>query len=182
MTVLLPVANGSEEMEAVIVVDMLRRASVDVIVAGDADIVHCSRGIRLIPDKSIDDIDEDRMFDAIVLPGGRQGVDALATSVTLENIVRRHHAAKRTIAAICAAPLLLHDWALLKKASVVTCHPSIDNVMSAYTLSSERVVVDGHIVTSRGAGTAIEFALTLIRLLVDETTALRIAGDIVLYE
>ena len=71
MAVLVPIANGTEEMEATIIIDMLRRAGVDVLVAGDGDMVTCSRGIRIIPDTNIDDISDDDEFDAIVLPGGR---------------------------------------------------------------------------------------------------------------
>ena len=73
MTCLIPIANGSEEMEAVILIDMLRRAGVDVTVAGDGDMVTCSRGVRIVPDIALDDLADDDEFDLIVLPGGDQG-------------------------------------------------------------------------------------------------------------
>jgi DJ-1 family protein len=182
MNVLVPIANGSEEMETVIIVDMLRRAGVAVTLAGDADIVTCSRGVRIIPDVILEDLDDDTTFAAIVLPGGSQGVANLADNVQLEGMVRRHKAAGRLTAAICAAPTLLHDWQLLQPSTVVTGHPSVQQVFDSYTFSFDRVVEDGQVITSRGAGTAFEFSLALIRRLVDSTIARRIAGDIVLYE
>ncbi|MCU0331278.1 MAG: DJ-1/PfpI family protein [Candidatus Kapabacteria bacterium] len=182
MNVLVPIANGSEEMEAVIIVDMLRRAGVGVTLAGDADIVTCSRGVRIIPDVVLEDLEDDTNFDAIILPGGAQGVSNLAANGQLESMVRRHRAAGRLTAAICAAPTILHDWQLLPSSATVTGHPSVQHVLDAYTFSFDRVVEDGQVITSRGAGTAFEFSLALIRRLMDTTIARRIAGDIVLYE
>jgi putative intracellular protease/amidase len=86
------------------------------------------------------------------------------------------------IGAICAAPRVLHEFGMLKAGQQVTSHPSIEADLKHYTYSLERVVSDAGVVTSRGAGTAFEFALALIRLLVDDKTATRVATDIVLYE
>lgn len=181
-TALVPIANGSEEMEAVIVIDLLRRAGIDVTVAGDATVVTCSRGVKIIPDTTIEELTDDDTYDAVVLPGGSQGVDALAASHTLELLVRRHHAAKKYIAAICAAPTLLHEWGLLAPATVVTSHPGVESVLQGHTYVTDRVVTAGRIITSRGAGTATEFSLEIIRRLVGDAAAARVATDIVLYE
>jgi DJ-1 family protein len=182
MTVLVPIANGSEEMEAVIVIDMLRRAGVDVTVAGDGDMVTCSRGIRIIPDIAIDDISDDDEYDAIVLPGGGHGVENLISNVSFASILARHAAKRGIIGAICAAPRMLHEMGLLKAGAKITSHPSTEQDLKVYDYRTDRVVTDGRVITSRGAGTAFEFALALIRVLEDDATAMRIASDIVLYE
>ena len=169
-------------MEAVIIIDMLRRAGVDVVVAGDGDMVTCSRGIRIIPDISIDEIHDDDHFDAVILPGGSQGVEAFASNSTLAHIVARLRNSKALVGAICAAPAALHEYGLLRSGQIVTGHPSIMNVLAPYTYSLNRVAEDQGIITSRGAGTAFEFALALIKRLVSEEAARRIATDIVLYE
>ncbi len=180
--VLVPIANGTEEMEAVIIIDMLRRASLDVTVAGEGDIVVCSRGVRIVPDVHIDDIHDDHHYDAIVLPGGEQGVSNFINNHALEQILERHVSQKGLIGAICAAPMVLHEYGLLPARVVVTSHPSIANVLAPYTYTLDRVASDGRIITSRGAGTAFEFSLALIRKLTDDTTATRIATDIVMFE
>ena len=180
--ILVPISNGTEEMEAVIIIDMLRRAGCDVTVAGDGDVVVCAWGTRILPDMMIDDIADDDVYDAIVLPGGTQGVNHFIANEQLEQIIKRHHATKSLIGAICAAPLVLHDFGLLPDNAVVTSHPGVAETFAPYTYTLERVAADGNIVTSRGAGTAFEFALALIRRLVDEKTSLRLASDIVMYE
>ena len=180
--ILVPIANGTEEMEAVIIIDMLRRASMEVTIAGDGNVVVCSRGVRMVPDIIIEDITEDECYDAIIIPGGSQGVGNFLNNHALEQILLRHMARKGLIGAICAAPMVLHEFGLLHQGAVVTSHPSIADVLAPYTYTLERVAIDGHVVTSRGAGTAFEFCLALIRKLADEATATRIATDIVMYE
>lgn len=182
MNVLVPIANGTEEMEAVIIVDMLRRAGLNVIVAGNSDVVTCSRGIRIVPDKRFEYINEDDHFDAIVLPGGQQGVEEFISSSVLEQILKRHTKSKGITAAICAAPIVLHEFGLLTSKATVTSHPSVEQDLASYTYVLDRVARDGQIITSRGAGTAFEFTLALITALTDSTIATRIATDIVLYE
>jgi len=169
-------------MEAVIIIDMLRRAGLDVVVAGDGDMVTCSRGVRIIPDISIDDISDDDHFDAVVLPGGSGGVSNFAGNHVLAHIVARLRNNKAVIGAICAAPTVLHEYGLLKAGQVITSHPSVQDSLSMYSYSVERVIDDHNIITSRGAGTAFEFSLALIRKLADEATARKVATDIVLYE
>lgn len=180
--VLVPISNGTEEMEAVIIIDMLRRAGIDVVVAGDGDVVVCAWGTRILPDIMIDDIADDDLYDAIVLPGGTQGVNHFIANEQLQHIITRHHKAQGLIGAICAAPLVLHDFDLLPDKAVVTSHPGVAETFAPYTYTLDRVAIDGKVITSRGAGTAFEFALALIRRLSDEKTALRLASDIVMYE
>lgn len=180
--VLVPIANGSEEMEAVIIIDMLRRAGLDVEVAGAGDVVTCSRGVRIVPDIALHEISEDDTFAAIVLPGGSEGVEELIKNPYLENILRRHKERNGLIGAICAAPTILHEFRMLSAGTVLTSHPSVADQLKQYAYTLDRVAEDGLLITSRGPGTAIEFSLALIRRLADATTASRIASDIVLYE
>lgn len=179
---LLAIANGTEDMEAVIVADLLRRAGIDVTMAGESTLVTCAYGLKVAPDITIDDIADDEMFDVVILPGGGQGVDAFARNHALESIVRRHHHAEKYIAAICAAPTLLHEWRLLPSEAIVTSYPGFETALDDYTYLTIRVVVDHNIITSRGPGTAIEFALEIIRHLTNEAIESRVASDIVLYE
>lgn len=182
MKVLVPVANGTEDMEAVIIIDMFRRAGLDVLVAGDGDIITCAHGMRLIPDVALDTVDPDEDFDAVVLPGGSQGVSGLSSNDVLSRLLAKHRHHKRLIGAICAAPLILHEFGLLRGDAVVTSHPGVEKQLSMYTYSQDRVVEDDNIITSRGAGTAFEFALIIIQRLSGDAVATRVATDIVLYE
>lgn len=179
---LIAVANGTEDMEAVIVIDLLRRAGIDVTVAGESTMVTCAHGLKIVPDTTIDDVSDDDVFDVVILPGGGQGVDALGNNHALEQVVRRHYKAQKYIAAICAAPTLLHEWKLLPANAVVTSYPGYESVFQSYTYANIRVAVDHNLITSRGPGTTIEFALEIIRRLAGEAVASRIASDIVLYE
>ncbi|NQW29380.1 MAG: DJ-1/PfpI family protein [Ignavibacteria bacterium] len=182
MRVLVPIANGTEEMEAVIIVDMLRRAGCDVVVAGDGDLITCSRRVRIVPDVTLDDIADDELFEAIVIPGGSRGVTNLTENRSFEEILLRHRKKNGLVGAICAAPMLLHELGFLRAKDVITSHPSVADVLSRYSYTIDRVAVSGSIVTSRGAGTAFEFSLELIKILFDDTTASKVATDIVLYE
>lgn len=181
-TVLVPIANGTEEMEAVIIIDMMRRAGLDVTVAGDGNVVVCAHGVRIVPDMSIDDVLEDDHYHAIVLPGGSQGVTNFMSNHALQQILTRHRATNGLVGAICAAPTVLHEFGLLPSRAVVTSHPGSAEVLAPYSYSLDRVAIDGSIVTSRGAGTAFEFSLALIRILTDNSIATHIATDIVMYE
>lgn len=182
MTCLVLIANGTDEIEAVIAINMLRRAGVDVTIAGDGDMVTCSKGVRIVPDIAIDDIAEDDEFDYIVLPGGRQGVENFVSNDAIRQIVARHRKAKKPLAAICSAPVALHEFGLLRGGARITSHPSREPELNVYNYSHDRVVEDNGIITSRGAGTSFEFAMEIIRKHVDEAAARRIATDIVLYE
>jgi len=178
--VFVPVAHGTEEMEAVIIIDMLRRASLNVKVAGETEIITCSRGIKIIPDVLIHKMEPHEDFDAIVIPGGLEGTENLNNNDRFIEIL--HHNAKngKIIAAICAAPTILIRHQLLRADNHITSHPSVSNFFKEVNYSEDCVVVNGNFVTSRGAGTAFEFSLKLIELLCNKETANKIANQIVL--
>lgn len=176
---LLLLPYGAEEMEAVIIIDILRRAGVSVQVAGENEIVTCSRGVKIIPDILFDDLLEDEFFDAIILPGGADGVDSLASHPHIEKILHIQQKRGGIIAAICAAPILIAQFGLAKHGTALTSHPSVERQLSKFVYLQDTVVIDRNIITSRGAGTAIEFALTLVEILADEETKNKIANDIV---
>lgn len=176
-TALVILAPGFEEIEAVSVIDVLRRAEVDVTVAGtEPGILTGSRGVRIQPETLVSDL-PDAAWDAVVLPGGMAGTLALKAHEGVGELVRKQAAEGRWVGAICAAPLVLAHLGLLEKRTV-TCHPSVRDQVPAGRHSEERVVIDGNIVTSQGPGTAIEFALTLVRLLLGGEAAGSVSGPL----
>ncbi|MDH3197140.1 MAG: DJ-1/PfpI family protein [Candidatus Krumholzibacteria bacterium] len=169
--VIVPLAPGFEEIEAVVIVDFLRRAGLRVTVAAvvGALPVTGSHGIVVVADARIEDADLGAA-DAIVLPGGVPGARNLGASEILRAALREAAAAGRLLGAICAAPAVLDAHGLLAGRRA-TSHPNHRAEMTNCTYVEERVVTDGHVVTSRGAGTAVEFAAQLVRCLVGETAA-----------
>jgi 4-methyl-5(b-hydroxyethyl)-thiazole monophosphate biosynthesis len=163
--VLVPIADGSEEIEAVCIIDTLRRAGAEVTVASVGKLqVTASRGVKIVADARIADC-TGQTYDCIVLPGGMPGAEHLRDSAKLIEMLREQKQAGRLYAAICAAPaVVLQHHKLLEKVRA-TCHPAFLSKLNPAHASDERVVVDGHCVTSQGAGTAIEFALKLVELL-----------------
>lgn len=175
--VLVPLAEGVEEMEAVIVIDTLRRAGFEVVTAGlQAGPLTASRGVRLIPDTTLDEVDADA-FDALVLPGGK-GVARLRQDARVLAAVRTLHTQGRWVCAVCAAPLVLQDAGILAGRKV-TCFPGVAEQLTATARRPERVVVDGHLITSQGAGTSLEFALEMVRQLGGAALAERVAREMV---
>ena len=164
--VLVPLAPGFEEIEAITVIDILRRAGVDVTVAGThAGHIEASRKTRHVPDCTLDDIDASN-FDMIVLPGGQPGTNNLRKDPRVQRILEVLQAKNRLIAAICAAPSVLSTHGILK-GRIATSHPSVRTEVAAGAkeVSDQRVVIDGPIVTSQAAGTAMEFAFALVEIL-----------------
>lgn len=165
-SVLIPIADGSEELEAVTLIDLLRRAGIEVVVAGLKDgAVKCSRGTVILPDTSLDDV-LGRDFDMIVLPGGLPGADHLDQDPRIHSLLKRMADAGRYTAAICAAPKVLANAGLLD-GKQATSYPGVIDAMglAATRVLEQPVVSDGLVITSRGPGTAMEFALTLIEKL-----------------
>jgi 4-methyl-5(b-hydroxyethyl)-thiazole monophosphate biosynthesis len=166
-------------MEAVIIVDVLRRAGWQVATAGvTGRPVTASRGVQLVPDQAWPDAPGDT-FDALVLPGGGPGTKALAAHPGVLGAVRRFIGENRLVGAICAAPLVLQAAGVLSGRRV-TCHPGVAAELTATPRLPDRVVVDGSLVTSQGPGTAFEFALTLVRIRDGAPTADRLAREMVL--
>lgn len=171
---IIPIAEGFEEIEAVVLIDVLRRADVDVRVAGlTSGPVRGSRGVVLVPDCPLDEVLE-LAPDAVILPGGRGGAEALRDDDRVRKLVTEQLAAGRIVAAICAAPIALATAGLLA-GRVVTSHPSVRDELGDVRYSETRVVVDGTLVTSRGPGTALELALELVELLCGADVAESIA-------
>lgn len=168
--ILVPIADGFEEIEAVTIVDVLRRAEQDVTVAGlEAGIVTGSRGIRLQPDAALADLDVGG-FDVLCLPGGLGGTLALMEDERVLDALRRMHADGRITAAICAAPMVLAR-AGIESGHELTSHPSVrDRLGAAAVREAPRVVRSGSVLTSQGPGTAMEFALALVEDLCGRAT------------
>jgi 4-methyl-5(b-hydroxyethyl)-thiazole monophosphate biosynthesis len=163
--VLVPIADGSEEIEAVCIIDTLRRAGVEVTVASVNQLqVTASRGVKLVADARIADC-TGQIYDCIALPGGMPGAEHLRDAAELTEMLKKQKQAGRFYAAICASPAVVLQHHRLLENVRATCYPAFRNKLDPAHASDERVVVDGHCVTSQGPGTAIEFALRLVELL-----------------
>ena len=175
-TVLAIIAEGFEEIETITPVDVLRRAGVQVTVAALLEGIHVSgrTGVTLHADTTLAAVEE-RDYDCILLPGG-PGVKHLRADPRVRALVLRQAAANRWIAAICAAPTVLHDAGLLTNRRY-TAHFSVAAELPQI-LSAERVVKDGRLITSRGAGTALDFGLELVATLVSPEKSREIAQSI----
>lgn len=167
--VLVPLAQGCEELEAVTIIDLLRRAGIAVTVAGLEDgPVTASRGVVLLPETTLEAV-LGQDFDLVVLPGGLGGMQRLEADQRIAALLRRMTEQGRYVAAICAAPKVLVSAGLVKGREV-TAYPGVLDDQSGVRLSSAAVVRDGTFITSRGPGTAMDFALTLIDLLCGRET------------
>lgn len=164
--VLVPLAQGCEELEAITIIDLLRRAGIEVISAGlDTENITASRGVKLIPDTDLESALHDD-YDMIVLPGGLPGADHLDNDERLKSAIKRMANDDKYIAAICAAPKVLANVGVLAGKTATSYPGFLDGLsLSDTTLSGEAVVRDGKVITSRGPGTAMDFALELIEVL-----------------
>jgi 4-methyl-5(b-hydroxyethyl)-thiazole monophosphate biosynthesis len=175
-TILVPLAPGFEEIEFTTIVDVLRRAELDVTVAGLVPgPITGSHGIAVMPEVELADLPLER-FTMIVLPGGQPGATNLRKDERVLALVRRLAREGKRTAAICAAPVVLHDAGVLTDVQV-TSHPSVRaQLASARVLPDVRVVRSGSIVTSQGVGTALEFALALVADLCGEERSRELAA------
>jgi len=175
-TALVLLAEGVEEIEAVTPIDLLRRAGVDVTLASLSDQPHVTGrcGITMHADAALSEIGGN-LFDLLFLPGG-PGVKNLRADRRVDAVVRAHAAAGKWVAAICAAPTVLNAAGLLDGRRY-TAHFSVAGELP-HILAEQRVVVDGNILTSRGAGTALDFGLLLVEKLVSVEKAQEIARSI----
>jgi 4-methyl-5(b-hydroxyethyl)-thiazole monophosphate biosynthesis len=184
--VLVPLAPGCEELEAVTIVDLLRRAQIQVITAGlMAGPVNCSRGTVILPDTTLDQaLDDD--YDMVVLPGGQPGANNLESDARILQLLRSMATAGKYTCAICAAPKVLATAGVLAGKRATSFPGALDAARHAdVRIEPGAVVQDGKVVTSRGPGTAMDFALELIRLLAGaeqrdrvETSLMRPAGHV----
>ncbi len=163
-TVLVPLAEGFEELEAITIIDLLRRAEIEVVVAGLEDGPICaSRNTVHIADMTLDQALQQE-YQMVVLPGGMPGADHLNADPRIRQLLQQMAAEGRYTAAICAAPKVLADVGLLE-GKEATSYPGFLKESSANVVEGVDVVTDGKVVTSRGPGTAMDFALELIELL-----------------
>jgi 4-methyl-5(b-hydroxyethyl)-thiazole monophosphate biosynthesis len=175
-TVLTLLADGFEEIEATAPIDLLRRAGAKVTIAALGEGIHVSgrSGMVMHADTTLAAV-ESLAFDCVLLPGG-PGTKLLRADSRVRTLVQRQHADQRWLAAICAAPTVLNDAELLTGRRY-TAHFSVAEELPSL-LSAERVVVDGFLITSRGAGTALEFGLMLVEKLFSAEKSREIAASI----
>lgn len=174
-TALVPIADGTEEIEAVCIIDVLRRAGTSVTVASvDGLQVTASRGVKLLADRLLGEC-VGETYDVIVLPGGMPGAEHLRDSEELAEMLKRQQREGRLYGAICASPVVVLQHHGLLAHRRATCHPNFAAQLEDPQAVDMRVVVDGTCITSRGPGTAVEFALKLVEVLYGEQQAREIA-------
>ncbi|OHT24720.1 protein deglycase YajL [Providencia stuartii] len=184
-SVLICIANGSEEIETVTTADLLVRAGVAVTLASVTDdgsvTITASRGIKLIADTPLIKV-ADEPFDAIVLPGGMGGAETFRDSPLVVEKVRRMHLDGKIVAAICAAPAIVLEYHQLFPIGNMTGYPSTREQIAANKWVDKRVYFDERVnlLTSQGPATTFDFALKLIELLVGRDTAANVASQLVL--
>ena len=172
--VLVPLAEGFEEIEALAIVDVLRRAEIEVVVAAlQPGAVTSVRKITVLPDTTIDTISSDG-FDMIILPGGQPGTDNLNNDPRIHRLLADFQATGKLIGAICAAPMILAAAGLLS-GKRATSYPAYSNRLDGAVYDDRTVVTDGNIITSQGPGTAISFALAIVSRLTGKRNAEEIA-------
>ena len=180
-SVLMPLAEGFEELEAVTIIDILRRAGIRVVVAGLKDgPIKGSRDTQVLPDATLDAV-MDQDFDMIALPGGMPGVKHLHEDARVKRLLERYTQQDRFTAAICAAPSILADYGYLA-GKQATSNPKFKNqvAIDGVQYLEHSVVSDGNIVTSRGPGTSIPFALALVEKLAGREKRVEVESGLVL--
>ncbi|MBQ8497634.1 MAG: DJ-1/PfpI family protein [Clostridia bacterium] len=164
--VILFFANGTEEVEALTAVDLLRRAGAEVTVAGvGGPTVTGSHGIRITADTKAEDI-VSFDFDMVVIPGGLPGTTHLDENAIVDKTLCEVHKNGGFLAAICAAPLVLGKRGYLENKEAI-CYPGFEGYLAGARISEKRVCIDGNVITGAGAGVATDFALALIEVLYD---------------
>ncbi|MEA3254122.1 MAG: DJ-1 family glyoxalase III [Chloroflexota bacterium] len=164
MKAVVPLAEGFEEIEFNSIVDVLRRAGIEVVTASLKEgLIEGSHGIKVMPDTSIDNINPEQ-FDVIVIPGGDPGFVNLGKDRRVLKLVRELDKAGKYVTAICGGPVVL-SLAGIIKGRRVTSHPGARGLLTDAQYVEERVVVDGRLITSQGPGTAMEFAMKLVEIL-----------------
>ena len=181
---LVPIADGSEEIEAVTIIDVLRRAGVEVTVAsvgvGKTKQITAARGTNIVADSFIADC-ADKAWDLIAVPGGIEGADHLAASEILDQLLRSQAQQGKFYAALCAAPAVVLGSKGLLADKTATSHPRFYQSLIAKEVDTEsRVVVDGNCITSQGPGTAIDFALELVEQICGIVKREEVASPLVL--
>ena len=174
--VLVPIADGIEEIEAVCIIDILRRAEADVTVASVNDLqITASRGVKIVADAKMANC-KDESYDLIALPGGLPGAEYLRDSGELVEMLKKQKQQGKLYAAICASPaVVLQHHGLLDGISKATCYPSLADKLGGKAQRNERVVVDGTCITAQGPGVALEFGIKLVEMLFGKAKAAAVA-------
>ena len=172
-------ADGCEEIEGLTVVDVLRRAGIeiDMISINGSESVKSSHGVTFLADRLFEQTNLDD-YDAVVLPGGMPGTLNLKNHAGVFSAVQTFAAEGKLVAAICAAPSVLGAAGVLA-GKHATCHPGFEDQLTGAVISEEPVVTDGNLITSRGMGTAIDFALAILRYFKDDAAAEQIKKNLV---
>lgn len=166
-------ADGFEEVEAMAIIDVLRRAEIDTVVAGLHDgRITSSRKVNVIPDTVIDTVKAED-FDMIVLPGGQPGADNMNADTRVKDLIRNFIKKGKLAGAICAAPIVLAAAGVLK-GKRATSYPTYKDKVGDVIYEEKTVVVDGNVLTSRGPGTALYFGLAIVERLVGKEKAQKI--------
>jgi protein deglycase len=172
--VLLPLANGFEEIEAVALVDTMRRGGIEVVMAGvDGETLSGAHGIKVVSDCAIGSV-KACDFDMIVLPGGYKNTMTLAENITVQALIKEFDAKGKTVGAICAAPIALDRAGVLK--DEYTCYPGIPSEIKSSKFVEKSIVESGNVLTSRGPGTAIYFGIYIVEKLMGKETAEAVKG------
>jgi 4-methyl-5(b-hydroxyethyl)-thiazole monophosphate biosynthesis len=178
--VLVPIADGTEEIEAVTIVDVLRRAGAQVTVASVGELqITASRGVRLVADCLIGQC-VDIPYDLVALPGGMPGAEHLRDSAELKQILQRQNDAGGLLGAICAAPAVVLEAHGLLENRRATCHPNHVKSLHDPRAAGVPLLVDGTMVTSQGPGTAMTFALKLVEMLFGQEHREAVAGPMII--
>jgi len=175
--VCVPLAEGFEEIEAISLIDVMRRGGIEVIIAGvDKELVTGANGITVKAEIDIKEVKADDL-DMVVLPGGWGGTHILAENETVQQLLRDMKEKEKIVGAICAAPFALKQAGVLNDR--YTCYPSVEEQIGTdgYT-DKEKVVIDGNVMTSRGPGTSICFGLAIVRKLVGEDVYEQLKGGL----
>lgn len=175
-------AGGFEEVEALTTVDLLRRANikVDMVSVNKEKVVEGAHGITVIADQRIREISADS-YDALILPGGMPGTIHLGECSELMELLDDYFQKGKLVGAICAAPSLLGKRGLLKEKNAC-CYPGFEKELIGANVSTNKVEVDGNVITSRGVGTAIDFSLAIIQMLLSKEEADKIGKGILFLE
>ncbi len=182
--ILVPIASGVEEMEAVTIIDVMVRAGYKVIIASanfDGSLtMKASRGVTLTADYRLIDIADDE-FDAVVLPGGLGGAETFRDSTLLLEIIRQQKFDGKLVAAICASPALVLQHHNLYPEAIMTCYPGMKEYIPEQQWRQKRVTYDvnNNLLTSQGPGTALEFAMEIVTLLSGKQHAWKVAEPMI---
>ncbi len=180
MKVLVPLAEGFEEIEAISIIDVLRRAEIEVVTAYcTANPVKGSHGISVIADTALAECSSDEL-DAMILPGGMPGSENLKNNQDIIAMLRSLHDKGKLVGAICAAPMVLGHAGILR-GKKATCYPGFENELAGAVLLNQPVVTDANVITGKGAGCAIPFALEIVSTLKSEEVKNTLKNNLQVY-